>query len=38
MDKIEKKPSYDLVLRKIFDMKIKQGNEMKRVFVDEVLN
>jgi hypothetical protein len=33
---MEKKNSYDLVLRKIFDMKIKQGNEMKKVFVDEV--
>ena len=34
---MEKKNAYDIVLRKIFDMKIKQGNEMKKVFVDEVI-
>ena len=33
---MDKKITHDLVLMKIFDMKIKQGNEIKKVFVDEV--
>ena len=37
MDKLEKKQTPDIVLRKIFDMKMKQGHEMKKAFVDEVI-
>jgi hypothetical protein len=36
MEKLEKKQTVDIVLRKIFDMKMKQGHEMKRAYVDEV--
>lgn len=35
MDKLDKKQSCDLVIRKIFDIKMKQGHEMRKAFVDE---
>ncbi len=33
---MELKSHPDIALRKIFDMKMKQGNEMKKVYLDEV--
>ncbi len=36
MENIEKKQTADISIRKIFDLKMKQGHEMKKVYVDEV--
>lgn len=36
MEKLENKQVVDITLKKTFDMKMKQGHEMRKAFVDEV--
>ncbi len=36
MEEIEKKQSVCLTIKKVFDMKMKTGHEMKKAFIDEV--
>ena len=37
METSERKHSIDVTLKKIFDMKMKQGHEMKKAHIDEVI-
>ncbi len=36
MDDYEKKQSACLTLKKVFDMKMKTGHDMKKAYIDEV--
>jgi hypothetical protein len=38
MDNLEFKQTVDVTMRKIFDMKMKPGHEMKKSIIDEVSN